>query len=295
MKLLQFPDNCHPKNKESMLRMCMSHGIDYEVTSDWNRVKGNDYDILWLPTLWIEPNELPNKKIIYGPQHFVFPDPTKPGICGPEDEELSRRSFYIALSKWVYDCYNEFSPWFKIPLRICPFGVKEMPARRIEDSTLDCILYYKRRDTVLIQRIQDILNTMSISYKVFTYGSYNECLYQDALQQTKCIVWLGCHESQGFAFQEALARNIPILVYDVDSMFDEYQVYDHLRGTKDLFATSASWWDDRCGEKIHTLEDLLPTLQHMLGNIQSYSPAAFVREHLSDKVCMERMLKGFIE
>lgn len=299
MKLLQYPFNCHDKNKESMIRMCKVFNIEFEATNDRNRIKEDTYDILWLPTEWIEPNEIPLRvKILYGPQHFVFPDPLHHRVCvpkGPEDPFLSKRAFYICLSNWIEQVFLEFSPSFRIPLKAFPFGVKELPQRNLTNVSYDCIFYSKRRDPALYTSIKQTLQDMNLTFREFSYGSYRDSDYQDALQKTKLIVWLGCHESQGFAFQEAMSRNIPILVLDVESMFDEWNVYNHLKGQKQLKATTASWWCDkgRCGEKLHSTEEFETTLRKMLDNIEKYSPASFVKENLSDEVCMKRILDTF--
>ena len=46
-----------------------------------------------------------------------------------------------------------------------------------------------------------------------------------ALKQARFCIWIGRHESQGFAFQECLASNVPILVWDVQSMKDCTEEY----------------------------------------------------------------------
>ena len=275
-----------------MERMCRAKGIVFEATHDQERLQIADYDILWLPMEWIDPTHLPPSiRILYGPQHFVFPDQANSGVCGPEDETLSKRSFYICLSPWVKDLYEEFSPWFKIPLVPIPFGIQQLPPRDLNTCTLDCIVYFKRRNPMELNKVLSILEFMKVKYQCFSYGSYQEHAYQQALQTTKCIVWLGTHESQGFALQEALSRNIPICILDAKTMYDEYKGYDSYRGTKDLKSTTASWWDSRCGEKISNIDSLHETLTNMLTSISSYKPAEYVKEVLSDDVCMSRILK----
>ena len=68
------------------------------------------------------------------------------------------------------------------------------------------------------------------------------------------------------------------------------------KGQKQLKATTASWWCEkgRCGEKIYSVDQLRPTLEYMLQNICKYSPASFVKEFLSDEVCMKRILDALV-
>ena len=296
MKLVQYPFYCHDKNKESMQRMCAAVGITFEATNDFNRMKQGDYDYAWLPTQWVAPEQFPlHVKLIYGPQHFVFPDPAKEGVCGPKDSELSKRAIYLCLSDWIYTVFHEFSSSFRIPICPFPFGIKDLPPRDLSTASLDCIVYSKRRHPAILTHVLKTIQEMQLTSQTFSYGSYKDHEYQTALQHAKLIIWVGCHESQGFAFQEAMSRNIPVLVIDAETMFDEYNEYTSYRGVKELKATSASWWcaKGRCGEKIAPTDDLKATLTHMLANIHKYNPAEFVREHLSDKVCMERILTAF--
>ena len=297
MKLLQYPADCHKKNWESIQRMCVLYDIILEQTNDRERLNIKDYDILWLPMFWLSPDEVPNCKIMMGPHHFTFPDKRKGDICGSPNPEWSSRSFYSCLSPWVRDLYHEFTEETTIPLCCIPFGIKELPARNLSNCIYDCILYTKHRDTSEIEYIEKILVKKGVEYVKFSYGSYKDNEYQDALQKAKFVIWLGSHESQGFAFQECLARNIPILVCDATDLYKEsFHYYEEHRGQKALRSTTASWWDSRCGLKIDTLDSFPSALHKMKHSYNSFTPQAFVRENLSDKVCMERILQtlGFV-
>ena len=47
-------------------------------------------------------------------------------------------------------------------------------------------------------------------------------LFFNYLQNSKYGIWLDAHESQGFALQEALSCNVPLLVWNISSMNQEY-------------------------------------------------------------------------
>ena len=288
MKLLQYPADAHKKNLESIRRMCDVLGIQLEQTNDRHRLNTHDYDILWLPIFWISPDELPGRRILMGPHHFVFPEGA---ICGSPNPEWSSRCRYICLSPWIEDLYHEFTPTTTIPLAPIPFGIRELPARDLQHCIYDCILYIKHRDASDIAAVEKVLVQKGIEYQTFSYGSYRDEEYQDALQKAKFVVWMGSHESQGFAFQECLARNIPIVVCDATTIFQETgQNYARYRGKKQLRSTTASWWDDRCGIRISRLDAFPDALTRMKHSYQNFTPQAFVREQLSDEVCMKRIL-----
>jgi hypothetical protein len=288
MKLLQYPADCHKKNWESIQRMCSQYNIVLEQTNDRERLNRCDYDILWLPMFWVSPDEMPSCKILMGPHHFTFP---RGEICGPPNSEWSSRCVFTTLSPWVKELYYEFTESTTIPIAPLPFGVKEMPARNISECIYDCLLYTKHRDAIEIAFIESILVKKGMEFCKFSYGTYKEEDYQNALQKTKFVIWLGSHESQGFAFQECLARNIPILVCDATDLYKEtFRYYEEYKGKKALKSTTASWWDERCGLRITSLQQFPFALCQMKHMFHTFQPQEFVRENLGDAVCMKRML-----
>ena len=52
------------------------------------------------------------------------------------------------------------------------------------------------------------------------YGKYSEQDYINALNEAKFGIWLGCTESQGIGLQEALATDLPLIVLDATSLFE---------------------------------------------------------------------------
>jgi hypothetical protein len=287
MKLLQYPDDCHIKNRQSMERMCKLFNIEYERTNSRERLQQRDYDILWLPMFWISPDEVPGAKIVYGPHHFIFPDGA---ICGPPNQEWSKRAVYNCLSEWNRQVYSEFTKESVIPFISLPFGVELLPPRNLHTTTLDCIVYVKRRDPKEVDAVIRILDDKGLLYRVFSYGSYKDADYQKALQEAKFAIWLGSHESQGFAFQECLSRNVPVLVCDATSMFVEYGAYREYEGKKNLKSTTASWWSPQAGIRIDGIEDFEYALETIRMNLPFYTPRQFVEQTLSDEKCMKRML-----
>jgi hypothetical protein len=70
MKLILYTINIipHHKNLDGIQRMCKSCNIDFEHSHDLNRIKQNDYDILYCISNYVDYTHIPkNIKIIYGP------------------------------------------------------------------------------------------------------------------------------------------------------------------------------------------------------------------------------------
>jgi glycosyltransferase involved in cell wall biosynthesis len=109
------------------------------------------------------------------------------------------------------------------------------------------------------------------------------------------MVVVDAHESQGYALQEAMSCGVPLLVWDVQSMYQEFngnrQVYQD--NGYQLLATSVPYWDERCGIRVENKEDLTAALDRMQESWGSFRPREFVVETLSDIVCMRRWLDYF--
>jgi hypothetical protein len=287
----------HPKNWTGIQRMCKSYNIEFEYTNDIERLKRNDYDILYCISHYVDPYSIPeNIKIIYGPQFWVIPEEP---MLGKFDENLQHRCVFNLLSTWVENYVREFGE-FIMPISHFPLAV-DTEKFKPEDvkKEYDCIVYIKRRSNDLIHRCINILDQKKIIYKIFRYGSYNEEEYLYTLQRSTFMFVLDAHESQGFALQEAMSCNVPLLVVDAMSMYDEKSddginsTYDFLKPKK-ILATSVPYWSDECGIKINESE-IDNNLSHFIDKIISsiYTPREYIIRTLSDKVCMKRILDYF--
>ena len=298
MKLVLYTSGHRPhhKNWASIQRMCKSCDIEFEYTNNRERIKTSNYDILYCTSDYVDPTVIPSEiKIIYGPHFWVIPSGPVVGNYNPIFEG---RWVFNSLSKWVGDFYLELAKEFTLPIAYFPFGVDtERFKPTYAEKTQDCLVYIKHRSEVFISNILKILYTKNIVYKTIKYGSYSEDQYISELQKSKFMVVLDAHESQGFALEEAMSADVPLLVIDATSMYDEIgsdgkSTYAHLR-PKNLFATSVPYWSDECGIKITKETELEDALDRMLCSYTSYNPRDYIIDTLSDKVCMERILDYF--
>jgi hypothetical protein len=288
----------HHKNWESIQRMCKKCNIDFEYTNSLERIKDNNYDILYCMSHYVDPDTIPkNIKIFYGPQFWVIPTPP---IVGKYREDLKERCVFNSLSKWVGDYYLELGKEFIMPISYFPLSInmdRFKPLNISSNKELDCIVYIKRRQNSIINYTLNILNEKNLKYKVFRYGSYNENDYLSSLHNAKFMLTLDAHESQGFALGEAMSCNIPLLVLDATSMYDETNdgvnsTFQQLKPNK-LIATSVPYWSDECGIKITDHSELSKSIDKMIESHMQFTPRDYIQRTLSDEVCMKRMLDYF--
>jgi hypothetical protein len=148
-------------------------------------------------------------------------------------------------------------------------------------------VYYKLRIPEELYFVESFLKSKNINYRIFSYTHrYDENEYLNYLKNSKYGIWLGRHESQGFALEESLSCNVPLLVWDVLSMNQEYgQHYS------DIPATVIPYWDERCGEFFYDAEDLEKTFGIFMSKINDYKPREYILENLSLEVCENRFIE----
>jgi hypothetical protein len=289
MKLLQV-GNSHPRNSEFMIRACKLFNIEYHQA----HFPDNGYDIIWCPGSWINPDHYPSSKIIFGPQFWVFPNPSSEVFTQSKPEHRDR-CIYVCLSDWIVKVFQEFADiaHSHIPFMPIPFGLEDIQPKAVDtEYQYDCILYFKGRHPSLLDYCESIVKARGLRYKVYHYGSYQRQEYIETLRRTRFAIWIGSHESQGFGFQECLATGTPIYVYDVKSMKDEFAggkfIYTH--HLESLDATSAPYWSNQCGIKVYSNEEFVSRFDEFMAAIPTYSPAAYIQEELTDRICFQRFL-----
>jgi len=108
------------------------------------------------------------------------------------------------------------------------------------------------------------------------------------LQQSKYGIILDAHESQGFAIEEALSCNVPLLVWSAQTMNQEYQSNYNV-----IPCTTIPYWDERCGEYFHKVSDLVDAFQLFQVKLENnqYNPRQYILDNLSTSKCAERFME----
>ena len=198
------------------------------------------------------------------------------------------------LSQWNIDCLKILNP--KSNAIALPFPIN---IERFRPSIKDKIpiVYFKRRSTELLKDVIDFLSYEYKEIRFFNYDKgYKESEYIDAISKAPFCVWIGCHESQGFALQECLSSNTPIFVIDVDSMCDEISS----NGDKswdsfwmDKKAKTAPYFDERCGI-ITNVRNWKNDFILFISNINLYKPREYIIDNLSPTI-LTNVWKNYID
>ena len=239
-------------------------------------------------------------------------------VCGPHVDMKELITFFQRNYNGNYHVvFNALSPWFKNILeRHCQgngnvtFLAIPMPV----DIDRFCpalekknrfFIYHKNVHSTRLDQIQNAVEKLGLKdryeYRVFKYWYYRESDFLEYIKEAKFGLWVGCHETQGFAMQESLSCGCPLFVFDVESMVDEcYADWEHPWGKlkpEEYPATSASYFDDSCGVICKKKDDPMDRMPEFIANAEKggvYNPRQFVLDHLTVKTFVERLEKEIV-
>jgi len=207
------------------------------------------------------------------------------------------RFFFNILAPWNQKTFKDMAPQLNLTVAVIPFGIdidniKIVPPANERKKVM---VYTKARHPSNAQAVFDFLKSRGEEYYHIQYGSYNDADFKNKLADTKFVIWIGSHESQGYAFQETLASNVPILLWEATSMHVEYDkhkyTYEAYRDKYPLFATTANVWSAECGIKFYDQWEFETRFQQMKERLDSFTPRKYIESKLSLKVAYANLLK----
>lgn len=281
MKILII-DSFHHKNMIGL--KLLLHNINYEYkfgTID----EINSFDIVYSPNNPIDTSIYPSKKFIFGPHFSVFPNNKLLSI-----NNINKNVIYIQPSVWVTELWRNYGAEKIIPIKDFPFPVdveKFCPIQIQNSQKNEVFIYFKRRKPEELEYVKHFLNNKNITYKIFDYvRHYSEEDYLKCLQNAKYGIIIDAHESQGFAIQEALSCNVPLLVWNTSFMSQEYG-----SNYPNIPCSSIAYWDERCGLYFYKVEEFETSYNEFINKLETYNPRAYIMENLSPQKCGERFIE----
>jgi hypothetical protein len=162
---------------------------------------------------------------------------------------------------------------------------------------IDILLYDKvrwehdRYEQELLSPIRTELARRNLTVAEIRYGSYCEEQFHDLLQQSKAMIFLCEHETQGIAYQQALACGVPILAWDRGGFWQDPTYFPHK--VKFESVSSVPYWDDRCGLKFPDIQDFPDQLDAFLTQLdrQQFAP----RDYILDNLMLEKCAQQYIQ
>lgn len=213
-----------------------------------------------------------NTKVIIGPLYNIKQD--------QKINSLAREYPFIkklVASDIAYKNSSEInSNYLKESTVICPSGIINKKAvlenLSFENRNSKCLIYYKKRENHELKSVLELLSSNNQRYDIFEYGKYNNQALIEAAKSYKFGIIINGTETQGFAIQEIMACNLPLLVWNKTVNY-----FDNL----ELSGTSVTVWDEHCGELVYNFKQLEKKYNHFVANLENYNPARLILEKLT--------------
>ncbi|HEU0118084.1 MAG TPA: glycosyltransferase [Alphaproteobacteria bacterium] len=262
---------------ELMCRALTKAGYDVRI-NDYKTAHNNpDYPagVVGFPLIldnWTLPNP-----VVLGPSLYDHP------MLRPDLFDDKRFKKYAVLAPWTLDMYKPvygdrcFS-WF------AGIDLEQWPDLSQQKKKYDFLVYDKVRwdhdkfETSLIAPLVETLKRRNLSYRMVRYKMYDHKVYKQLLNECRAIIFLCEHETQGLAYQEAMASNIPILAWDngfwADPLWKKY-------GGAPPAASSVPFFSPACGETFRDMPEFDAALTRFLNNLSDYRPRQYVADSLN--------------
>jgi glycosyltransferase involved in cell wall biosynthesis len=181
-----------------------------------------------------------------------------------------------------------------------PTGIDTNYFKERSKENCDVVLiYFKQRKEEELNIVKNLLEENKIKFETIIYGKYDQKDYLEKLKSVKYLIWIGRQESQGIALQEALATNVPILVWDVSSVGHwepssekEKEIFNDQENNYNN-TTSAYYFDDTCGIKTKEKESLKMLIEEMESRWREFEPRNYILKNLNLKKQASDLLKLF--
>jgi hypothetical protein len=210
-----------------------------------------------------------------------------PNVSFPKDNEHIKSAnykYHIVPSQWVHDLFLKWLPSNKI--KIWPVGIDSNYFRdtKYYYKSIDCLVYFKRRNQEDLTKIINILNSKHQTYIVLQYGTYSEEQFFQIISACRYGIVIDGTESQGIAINEMMSANLPLFVWDIEFWNDlgqeEYKVS----------ATSVPYFDQTCGIKVSDINMLEQEFNIFLQLYTTFTPRNYIINNLS----LEKQAKELI-
>lgn len=216
-----------------------------------------------------------------------------PAILGPsmydnpkQNPDLMKNKnfkYYILTCKWLKDI---FEPYYGDKCIIWSAGIdtEEWIDTKHFMKDIDVLIYDKirwNRDKTVhafMTPIVEHIKKKGLSAYVLRYGDITHDEYKSLLRRSKAMVFMCEHETQGIAYHEALASNVPIIAWDYGWWTDPvWPLYLESPAR----ASSVPNFSHECGVRFKMIDGFASAFDRFWSNVNDYSPRRYIENELS--------------
>lgn len=262
------------------------HGCDVRV-NDFAAARGHPHYPIGLagyPSV-LDAVTLPNP-VVFGPGDFGHPLEAQKVAADP------RMKVLIQPSDWFRDYYRAWCG-DKVVTWFAGIDTQLWRDRSGEAKSIDVLIYDKIRwnQSEMVPRIRDRLcahlRARGLSFRILRYGAHHRNEFAAALAQARSMAFLCEHETQGLAYQEALAANVPVFAWDEGVLIDPSLAEFAPPG---LAVSSVPYFDERCGARFES-EQMEPAFDGFWATLAAYRP----RQYVEDCLNMSASAKAYLD
>ena len=189
-----------------------------------------------------------------------------------------------------------FEPLYGNKVLAWPVGIdtdRWSPALKGQPQT-DFLIYDKIRwehdkyEKELLEPICKALDKRSLSYKFIRYGYYTPEKLIAGIAESKNVIFLCEHETQGLAYQQILSTGTPVLAWDRGGFWQDPYYYPEK--VKYQPVSSVPYWDERCGIKFTGVADFENRLDEFMA-MQNFKPREYILENLTLEISAVKYVK----
>jgi glycosyltransferase involved in cell wall biosynthesis len=217
--------------------------------------------------------------IIYGPG--VAAHPYESNFWGRADIRLM-----LISCAWFKAMYDRDLPR-PVPTAVWPAGVDTdmWKPYDADHKTTDFLIYDKVRwehdqyESSILQPIRDELKKRGLSFKEIRYGHYLEEEYRQLLPNVRAMIFLCEHETQGFAYLQALSCGAPIFAWDRGGFWQDPSMYpDRVQFAP---VTSVPYFGPRCGVRFRDFAEFQALFPRFWEDVRNsrFQPREYVLEN----------------
>ena len=196
---------------------------------------------------------------------------------------------------WMKEMWQ---PYWDEAVAVWPVGIDtdRWQPRAAAEKPFDVLLYDKMRweheryESSLIEPIRGRLRQAGRSFREIRYGAYREVEFEAALAECRTMVFLCEHETQGIAYQQALAAGVPILAWDRGGYWQDPAYFPDK--VKFQPVTSVPYWDERCGRTFAAIEEFDDAWDRFWDEARSgrFNSRSYILENLTLEQCARQYM-----
>lgn len=153
----------------------------------------------------------------------------------------------------------------------------------------DRILIFEKQDKGPVGPVQpyaDYMRGLGWDVDILKYGLFTHHQYREILKRSCLMIGFVTDESQGIAWAEAWATDVPTLIWKNDSNVYRGRRYD---------CSTAPYLRPENGVFFNDLEDFKRQFTYWDTHRQEFTPRDWTLKNMSDEVCASTLYKKVIE